>query len=175
MWWKKWEKKKPESAMTEDERYEQMLRMPAEEKAEVIRRMTRPSLDNAKKMITASGQKPEEYTPLTHVCMAALIYGMLTATSMENLGYYEWRWTRSIMAVVAYEYLGMDIESSGVMAKYMFDSFDETGPEYDANVAQLVHKGIDAYFCLDRPEYLAEGVHQILQAYSEAFGRGEIR
>ena len=167
--------KEPEPTMTEDERYEQMLRMPAEEKAEILRRMIKPSLENACKIIEASGQKPEDYTPPTRKWVAAMIYGMLLAMSAENIGYCEPRWTNVMFATIANKYLLLGkMESVDYMSE-LTEQFDKQNPKYDVNIAQLVHKGIDAYFCLDRPEYLAKGVRQILQAYSEALGRGEIR
>ena len=75
------------------ERYAVMRKIPVEEKERILGRITKEAIENAHKMIAASGQNPEKYSPVLRECMAALIYGMLIAMSMENVGYYEWRWT----------------------------------------------------------------------------------
>ena len=172
MWRKK--RKKPESAMTEDERYEQMLRMPAEEKAEVIRRMTRPSLDNAKKMITASGQEPKDYTPLIRECMAAMIFGMLGAMSMVRLGYHEGRWTIGEMTTLSMVFFGMSPDESAGLSGYLFsNSSTKRNPDFNVNINTLIHYGIELYFLLDQPKRLTEAVQTILQACCKDFGTGE--
>lgn len=64
--------------------------MTEEEKKKVIFRMSKESFETAKKLIAASGKKPLEYSPVTRECMAAMIYGTLFATSVEELGYFDW-------------------------------------------------------------------------------------
>lgn len=159
--------------MTDAERYAKMRQLPVEEKEEVLRYITREALENAPKMIAASGQKPEEYSPVTRECMAAMIYGMLIAMSIENLGYYEWRWTECMMAVVANAFFTMEEEQSAALAAYLFKSSNEKNQEYNVNIHQLVHIGIDAFYCLDRPEFLANGIREVLDACYEDFGTGE--
>ena len=77
------------------ERYAEKRKMTEAEKKETIFRMSKESLETAKKMIAASGQKPTEYNPITRECMAAMIYGAFFATSVEELGYFDWMWTES--------------------------------------------------------------------------------
>mgnify|MGYP002517171542 CR=1 FL=1 len=160
-------------ALTDAEHYAKMRQIPVEEKEEILRHITREALENAPKMIVASGQKPEKYSPITRECMAAMIYGMLIAMSIENLGYYEWRWTECMMAMVANTFFAMEEEQSAALATYLYQGSDKNSPEYNVNIFQLVHIGIDAFYCLDQPEFLANGMRKVLDACYEDFGTGE--
>ncbi len=161
-------KKKSEPTMTEDERYEQLRRMSDEEKMEVFRGLTIPAHKNACKIIDASGQKPEDYSPQTKKRVTVLIYGMLLAMFAKNLGRCELRWIYAVFESIAkmYLYMGGEIERTGFW-KVMMEQCYEQNPKYDVNIAQLVQEGINSYSLLDRPEELAKTVRQILQAYKE--------
>lgn len=155
------------------ERYAVMRKISVEEKERILGRITKEAIENAHKMIAASGQNPEKYSPVIRECMAALIYGMLIAMSMENVGYYEWRWTEGVMAAIANSFYAMGKEESAALATYLYQSSDENSPEYNVNICQLVHIGIDAFYCLDQPEFLANGMQKVLDACHEDFGTGE--
>ena len=140
---------------------------------EVYHRLIKQALENAEKMIAASGQSPTECTPVARESLMAMIYGMLIAMSVEELKYYESRWTKIMMAAIANRFFQMDATESVSLATYLYESSKEKSTEYNANICQLVHIGIDAFYCLDRPEYLAEGMRKVLNACYENFGTGE--
>lgn len=145
-----------------------------EKTTEIARRMSEMAPKAAQKMVEASGQAPQKYSPLTRECMAALIYGVLGAISTENLGYHEWRWTGMEMALIAVALFGMDPEQGAHMSNYLFEnSSKQQNPDLNENINQLIHYGIDLYYLLDQPERLEKAIQAILQACYKAFGTGE--
>ena len=103
-------------------RYAEKRRMTEEEKKKVIFRMSKESFETAKKLIAASGKKPLEYSPVTRECMAAMIYGTLFATSVEELGYFDWMWTESTTAIILNQLFEIDIDSCIELAKYLHEN-----------------------------------------------------
>ena len=93
--------------------------MTQEEVIEISKRMSKEAPKAAQKMIAASGQDPLEYSPLTRECMAALIYGMLGAASMEALGYHEWRWTGMEISIISITLLGVPVEQGVPLSQYL--------------------------------------------------------
>ena len=157
----------------DEERYERKRNMSMEEKKEVYSRIPKEALENARKMVAASGQKPSEYTPVTRECMAAMIYGMLSAMSIEELGYCDLVVRNGMMAAIANVVLEMEAEQSFGLTERLHKSASKKDPECNINMNQLIHIGIDAYYCLDRTEFLANGMRTVLDACYENFGTGE--
>lgn len=157
----------------DEERYERKRNMSMEEKKEVFSRIPKEALENARKMVAASGQKPSEYNPVTRECMAAMIYGMLSAMSIEELGYCDLVVINGMMAAIANVVLEIEAESSFGLTERLHKSASKKDPECNINMNQLIHIGIDAYYCLDRPEFLANGIQKVLDACYANFGIGE--
>ena len=148
--------------------------MTQEEVIEISKRMSEEAPKAAQKMIAASGQDPLEYSPLTRECMAALIYGMLGAASMEALGYHEWRWTGMEISIISITLLGVPVEQGVPLSQYLYEnSSKQRNPDLNVNIHQLIHYGLDSYYLLDQPDRLEKAVQAILQACYKAFGTGE--
>ncbi len=157
----------------DEERYERKRNMSMEEKKEVYSRIPQEALENARKMVAASGQKPSEYNPVTRESMAAMIYGMLSAMSIEELGDCDLIVINGMMGAIANVVLEMEAEQSIDLTEYLYKSASKKNPECNININALIHIGIDAFFCLDRPEFLANGMRTVLNACYEDFGTGE--
>ncbi len=171
MWWKKRKENDEKSADQETTREKRPLTR--EENVENLEEMTNEAPDLARKIFEASGQNPEDYTPLIRECMAAMIFGMLGAMSMERLGYHDGRWTIGEMTILAMTFFGMSPEESAGLSGYLFsNSSTKRNPDFNVNINRLIHYGIELYFLLDQPERLAEAVQTILQACYKDFCTG---
>lgn len=155
-------------------RYAEKRRMTEEEKKKVIFRMSKESFETAKKLTAASGKKPLEYSPVTRECMAAMIYGTLFATSVEELGYFDWMWTESTTAIILNQLFEIDIDSCIELAKYLHENDHYVdNPNLNSEIYKLIHYGADAYFCLNQPDRLAKGIQSMIKQCNDLFGRGE--
>ena len=156
------------------ERYAEKRKMTEAEKKKVIFRISKGSLDTAKKMIAASGQKPSEYNPVTRECMAAMIYGAFFATSVEELGYFDWMWTESTTAININHLFEVDIDNCIALVKYLHENDHYTdNPNLNPEIYKLIHYGADAYFCLNQPDRLAKGIQSMIKQCNKLFGTGE--
>ena len=143
----------------DEERYFQKRNMPIEKKKKTIARITKEAIPASYKMVEASGVNVTGCPGVIRTCLGAMVYGMLCAMSIEELGYNEWRWTKSVMTGVANMVFAMDAEESVGLAEYLFQNSNrEMNPELNKNVHLLIHYGIDLFYLLDQPERLTESV-----------------
>lgn len=154
----------------DEQRYAQKRNMSVEEKKEVVARITRESIENARKMVAASGEEMLTCPAVIQACMAALVYGMLSAMVMEELGAIELWWTRGMLAGIANVVFEMGPEQSIQLTEYIFENSSKAiNPDLNRNIHLLVHYGIDLYFLLDQPKRLFEIMHGIIHSCYEDF------
>lgn len=158
----------------DEQRIAEKRKMSPEEKEKTIGLITRDGVEKAKIMIAASGEDFSRCPTAIQLCMGALIFGMLSAMSIYELGYGEWGWVKFEMAVIAGSLLGAGPEGGTEMAEYLFEnSTRKQNPDVNKNIHLLIHYGIDLYFFFDQPKRLTEAVQTILQACYKDFCTGE--
>ena len=163
-----------ENPQTSEDPREKLKDLKEEDMKEIYTRMSHRAPVAAKKLIDAIGQKPENYSQVTWECVAALIFGMLGAISVDEFKCHDTYWTTTEMSFIAHLLLDTPPEESVKLAKYLLNNCNEKdNPDLNPDVWQLIHYGIDLYYIVDQPERLKKAAHAILQACYKSYGMGK--